>query len=308
MPDVVGLSGDEAFARLEDAGFYVEFDAYDTPRNGVQLDTVTGMEPIAGTRVPFGSTVTLSIFAEPVRVPDVVGLSSDEALAQLEAARFYVIFYAHDTPKTGVQHDTVTSMEPIAGTQVPFGSTVTLSIYTDNSTGDEPVMTEEDWERVRIQGEVNTEFGDRRGPSSWDETTATLNFQIADLSTGDIDRLQSRYADEAFTVTFSNATVSSGELDALKEPTGDLVRDYFDECAAYPSTYGIGVNVVDWAVSVSFSLTEAEGYSIDECINDMKQAVLANAADFAKEHSIDADPADLVIFHESGQMGPEDPP
>lgn len=280
---------------LEDAGFYVEFDAYDTPRTGVQHDTVTSMQPNAGALAPYGSSVVLDIFAEPVQVPDVVGLSVDEARTRLENARFKVGFDAYDAPKTGVHDGTVASTDPVAGTPAPFGSRVMLRVYVDNPT-DSPAMSEEDWDRVRIGRKVEAEFGDRRGPTHWDETTATIHFQIADLSADDIDRLQSLYADEVYTVTFSAATVSRGELQALNRSTGDLIRAVFAECGTSPWSYGNGINVESWSVSVSWSVDDLEDQPKNECINEMKEVVLANAADFAKEHSILADPADLVRF------------
>ena len=242
--------------------------------------------------------------AQLVRVPDVVGLSSDEALARLEAEGFDVGFAAHDVPEPGVEHDTVTGADSAPRTLMPYGSTVILDIYMDNSTGDEPVMTAEDWDRVRIVREIQAEFGDRAGRSFWDETTATLNVQIADLSTDDIDRLQARNTNEAFAVIFSAGTIGRGDLEALNRSTKDLVSAFFRECGVQVPR-SIGINVESWSVFVRLSPDDAKGQSIDECISDMKQVVLANAVDFAEVHSIPADPADLVRFREVQMQGPD---
>lgn len=231
---------------------------------------------------------------ELVRMPDVIGLSSSEAKAQLEAAGLKFGASAHDIPQPGVESDTVTGADPSPGTLVPFGSRMILDIYFDNSTGDESVMTTEDWDRVRIQQEVQAEFGDRTARSYWDETAATLNVQITGLSTDDIERLQSRYNVEVFTVTFSAATIGRGDLQALNQSTKDLVHAFIAECGIQVPR-SIGINVETWSVFVSLS-SDAVGQSIDECIGEMKEAVLANAADFAKERSIHVDPADLVRF------------
>ena len=241
---------------------------------------------------------------ELVRVPEVIGLSSDEALARLEAEGFDVGFAAHDVPEPGVEHDTVTGADSAPRTLMPYGSTVILDIYMDNSTGDEPVMTAEDWDRVRIVREIQAEFGDRAGRSFWDETTATLNVQIADLSTDDIDRLQARDTNEAFAVIFSAGTIGRGDLEALNRSTKDLVSAFFRECGVQVPR-SIGINVESWSVFVRLSPDDAKGQSIDECISDMKQVVLANAADFAEVHSIPADPADLVRFREVQMQGPD---
>lgn len=242
--------------------------------------------------------------AQLVRVPNVVGLSGDQATARLEAEGFDIVYALHDVPEPGVEHDTVTGAEPAPGTLMPYGSTVFLDIYMDNSTGDEPVMTAEDWDRVRIMREIQAEFGDRAGQSFWDETTATLNVQIADLSTDDIDRLQARYTNEAFTVIFSAGTIGRGDLEALNRSTQDLVSALFRECGVQVPR-SIGINVESWSVFVRLSPDDARGQSIDECISDMKQVVLANAADFADVHSIPADPADLVRFREVQMQGPD---
>ena len=163
---------------------------------------------------------------ELVRVPDVIGLSSSEAHTRLEAAGFTVAAGLHDIPKAGVQSDTVTGADPIPGTPAPFGSQVVLDIYFDNATGDESVMTTEDFARIRIKQEVEAEFGDRVAMGYWDKTTAIFNVRIADLSAEEVERLQSRYNDEAFTVVISAAAIGHADLRALNQSTKDLVRAF----------------------------------------------------------------------------------
>ena len=246
---------------------------------------------------------------ELVRVPDVIGLSSREAHTPLEAAGFTVEVAIDAIPKTGVQPDTVTGTDPIPGTPAPFGSLVVLNVYVDSSMMDAEVIA-----RVRIQQEVEAEFGDRIAGGYWDETTATFNLQIADLPADDIDRLQSLYNnevftnDEVFTVIFSAAVIGRADLHALNRSTQDLVPSFFlAECGIQASyAIGIGIDVETWSVFVNLPPDDAVGQSIDECISAMKEAVLANAADFAEEHSIRADPADLVRFR-ADPMHPEGP-
>lgn len=107
---------------------------------------------------------------QQVQVPDVVGLSSNEALLKLEAVGFTVAFGLHDLAESGVENETVTASEPTAETLALLGSQVILDVYIDNSTGDEPVMTSEDWDRVRIDREIRAEFGDRIERTHWDQT------------------------------------------------------------------------------------------------------------------------------------------
>ena len=236
--------------------------------------------------------------AELVQVPDVIGLSASEAHTRLQAAGFTAEVAIDAIPKTGIQPDTVPGTNPMPRTPAPFGSLVALNVYVDSSLMDAEVLA-----RVRIEQEVNAEFGDRVAGGYWDKTTATLNVRIANLSADDIDRLQSRYNDEAFTVVVSAAAIGHTDLHALNQSTQDLVHAFLPECGIQAS-YGIGVNVETWSVVFSLS-SDAVGQSIDECISEMKEAVLANAADFAKERSIRADPADLVRFrtHPSQPLG-----
>ena len=61
--------------------------------------------------------------------------------------------------------------------------------------------------------------------------------------------------------------------------------------------------MVAWSVFVNFAIEEADVQSTDECVSETKQAVLANAANFAKERSIRANPADLVRFTSTTEFG-----
>ncbi|MCY4494122.1 MAG: PASTA domain-containing protein, partial [Acidimicrobiaceae bacterium] len=65
-------------------------------------------------------------------MPDVIGLSSDEASNQLETAGFDVGYGLQDAPEPGVDHETVTGAYPSPGTLVPFGSPIWLEVYIDD--------------------------------------------------------------------------------------------------------------------------------------------------------------------------------
>lgn len=227
---------------------------------------------------------------ELVRVPDVVGLSDDEAFAWLESAGFSVETALKAIPIDEFPPRTVTGTDPIPGTLKPFGSLVVMNIYVDRAVVDPEMIA-----HLRISQQIESEFGDRFLWSHWDDTSAKLIVRIADLSADEADRLHTRYDDRPAVLAIS-ASISFAQLQALRDSTLELLRGFFDECVAHPSSYGGGIHMRTWSVSVGFSVTEAEGHSLDECISDMKQAVLANAADFATEHSIPANPDDLVQF------------
>ncbi len=234
-------------------------------------------EPVVGT----GSE-------ELVRVPDVVGLSSDEAYARLEAAGFVYFPALREVSEPGVEDDTVGAVFPAPQTMRPLGSLVVLDIYSINleqSLGADHLLatlvtaedwdrvTAEDWDRARIQAQISTEFGDRVAQDYWDKTTATFHFQIVDLSTEDIDRLHERYANETFKVTFSPEAVSSG-------------------CKNYPST----TRIARYSLNRVFLLPPdaPEFYPSNNCLEHTKHDVLSFVADFAREHTTPVYPAMLV--------------
>lgn len=244
---------------------------------------------------------------ELVRVPEVIGLSMDEALSLLDAEGFEFYPAPRKVSEPGIKDGSVYAVFPAAGTLRPLGSLIVVDVHDSslvNSTGpDTPVMTVDDWDRARIGMQIGVEFGDRIGQRHWDEPTATFHIQIVDLSPEDIDRLQNRYADESFRVTFSPGTVGWGHLESLNQSTKDLVRTFLPECGVHLPR-AIGINVESWSVFVAVSPDDSRGQSVDGCISKIKQAILANAADFAEQYSITADPGDLVQFREEFAISP----
>lgn len=137
VPDLKGLTEQEARSRLEEFGFvYVagkpRFDPYE------EAGHVVDQEPGYGIYLTVGSTVTVCLGAEPglARVPRVVDMSFAGARLMLEEAGFRV-------EKVGIgcagkPLDYVVSQEPRGGIQEIQGITVTLQV----SMGDEAVMPE----------------------------------------------------------------------------------------------------------------------------------------------------------------------
>lgn len=121
VPDVTGQDVDEARAVLRDAGLRVRV-AQDQVFSQAEKGTVAEVAPGTGETVARGDTVTLTVSKGPetVEVPDVNGLSEDDARAALEKAGFEVtvhrLFFG----------DTVFHQSPGDGASAPKGSTVTL--------------------------------------------------------------------------------------------------------------------------------------------------------------------------------------
>lgn len=79
VPDVVGMQKSEAVKALEDADLKVQVAT--SPSDDVAVDEVMSSNPPAGASVAFESTVKITVSAGPdsVRVPNLSGLSADDA-------------------------------------------------------------------------------------------------------------------------------------------------------------------------------------------------------------------------------------
>jgi serine/threonine-protein kinase len=128
LPDLRGMSESDARNRLQDAGFTGNIQSRQEASSEVQEGQVIGSEPGAGSEAPPNATITLVVSSGPgqVGVPNVVGLSEENARAQLEAAGLAVNTRDQDTTDPG-QDGRVLSQSP-AGGQVEPGSTVNLVI------------------------------------------------------------------------------------------------------------------------------------------------------------------------------------
>ena len=101
-------------------------------------DTITRQSPAAGERVAQGTTVTVWVSAGPaggkVEVPNLVGGTQDEALAQLEQLKLLGLSTPVDSDKPAGQ---VVSQSPKPGQLVVEGSTVTFQV----SNGPNPTVS-----------------------------------------------------------------------------------------------------------------------------------------------------------------------
>jgi hypothetical protein len=139
VPDVVGLNSSPAAAALAEAALLVgDVDAVYS--DFVPVDTVLDQNPAAGTLLPAGSAValTLSLGPEMVEVPDVVDLPQTAAEDAIVAARLAVgtvtlVASCHTAPGS------VVSQQPVGGVSVPNGSAVNLVV----SKGPEQVVITE---------------------------------------------------------------------------------------------------------------------------------------------------------------------
>ena len=123
LPDVVGLSKDDATDQLRGEGLRVVLTErdIDDPK-----DEVVAMQPPAGTLVADASKVTLFWSDGPEVVPDVVGRTEREATRLIEDAGFKVSRVTDSTTES--EKGEVLQQSPDPGQSLDKGSTVTIVV------------------------------------------------------------------------------------------------------------------------------------------------------------------------------------
>jgi len=141
VPDVVGLSEDEARARLLDAGFQAASRKQESATD--EAGTVISTAPAADTMLRKGETVTLVVATEPaqVDVPDVRGETLNDALAALADAGLRA--RQRERLVTSPDDDgVVLDQSPSRGTNLEKGGTVTLVVGRFDDSGLDPEGTD----------------------------------------------------------------------------------------------------------------------------------------------------------------------
>jgi serine/threonine-protein kinase len=124
VPDVVGLTSNQAGVELGRAGFEVSFEEEASAEPEGQ---VLRTDPGAGVELATGETVTVFTSTGPSEVPGVVGDERAEAVAALERAGFAVAVTERsvsDPDEDGI----VSAQSPSAGTSARPGDTVSLTV------------------------------------------------------------------------------------------------------------------------------------------------------------------------------------
>ncbi|WP_034611353.1 Stk1 family PASTA domain-containing Ser/Thr kinase [Cellulomonas sp. URHD0024] len=131
VPDVTGKTEQDAVTALTDLGLTVN--ATRTPVNDPKYPQgqVTATDPAAGTSVPTGTAVTLSVSSGNVEVPNVEGKPKQEALDALNAVG--LLGNTSEEPSEEVP-GTVVSQDQAPGTLVKQGRTITLVIAIAKTT------------------------------------------------------------------------------------------------------------------------------------------------------------------------------
>jgi serine/threonine-protein kinase len=137
VPNVVGLDATSAVATLAQLGLNPKITRI---YSGAQQDTVTAQQPHSGDKVDKGTVIHINVSrgAKPVNVPDVTTQPFANARSALEGLGFVVL-------RVDIQSDfpqgTVVAEDPPAGTSVPSGSRITLSVSKGPATTQVPDVT-----------------------------------------------------------------------------------------------------------------------------------------------------------------------
>ena len=128
VPDVVNLDYREAKNRLQKAGFIADIE--NATSNAVTKDYVISTSPMAGEQMSSGSTVYVIVSTGPktsyIRMPNVIGLSEEAAIAKLESAG--LSYGGSDHVNSDVDAGTVIGQSADAFTEVEEHSKIHLKI------------------------------------------------------------------------------------------------------------------------------------------------------------------------------------
>jgi beta-lactam-binding protein with PASTA domain len=164
VPNVTGLSFDEAVQRLAQAGFKGEQGEQRFNNSAPKL-TVLAQSPPPGAREGIGNPVTLVISggARIVSVPTLTGMTRVEAQAALEKEGFDV----GDTTESpsNSPRGTVIGTRPAAGAQVSVPTTVSLVLSGGAAAIQMPSLVGRDMEGAR---QTLTQLGVRDVKVVWD--------------------------------------------------------------------------------------------------------------------------------------------
>ena len=127
VADVVGKSYTEAYATLTNSKLFV-VKVYQESET-IALDQVISTDPVAGTRVPENTSITVYISsgAQLILVPSLLGMTEEQAKATLTNAKLNIGTITQANSASALLGQ-VTASDPLVNTQVAPGTTVNLVI------------------------------------------------------------------------------------------------------------------------------------------------------------------------------------
>lgn len=129
VPDIVGSARADAEAAIEAEG--LDNVTFTTQKSDEAEGTVLSVEPAEGEKVKAGTAVTV-VVAEPYTVPDISGMTADEAAAALEEAGY--TSHVEHVYDESVADGTVLGTTPAAGEKLASGSDVAINVSMSRAT------------------------------------------------------------------------------------------------------------------------------------------------------------------------------
>lgn len=128
VPDLSNSSSEQARQTLQDLGFSVAMQ--EKPDGKINTGNVIATQPLGGSRTDEGSTVTVQVSTGPqqVPVPDLTGLSEEQAASQLDDKGLKLNPEAAREPSRPEDKDKVINQEPSPGTEMDAGGRIDVAI------------------------------------------------------------------------------------------------------------------------------------------------------------------------------------
>ena len=210
VPDVAGLTEDDAKDKIYNAGFSPETVLMESDK--VPAGDVISTDPAAGEVADLYSTVKLFVSKgqeSSVKVPDVVGMSLEEATKALTSQGLQVgdVKYKDSTKAK----DIVLLSDPLPGVSVESGSKISLTLSSGGKKDrtlvvemDVPESSEDIEFTVYIDGKLNSSYTRTVDPS-----TTTVSFKFTGSSGKKEVRIKADgQAYKSYTLDFDKETVT----------------------------------------------------------------------------------------------------
>ena len=139
IPDVKGMTQQEARKALEKAGFKVSPAASVEDSQDVPKDHVTRTDPAAGQSVAKGTSILIYISSGMTKVPDLSGKTKDDATKTLQSLHFNITI--REQASNTVAKDMVISTDPAAGSSIQQGAMITVTVSNGMQLGNYVGMT-----------------------------------------------------------------------------------------------------------------------------------------------------------------------
>jgi eukaryotic-like serine/threonine-protein kinase len=157
LEDVVGLQLDEATTKLEDAG--LAFNKIELPTPDAVEGAVVKTDPIAGTIVNTGQAIDVyyNPIKAPVPIPDVTGMTVEEATSALTGAGFTVSPEPNFVVDSTLEPGKVLSTSPAFGESAVQGTVVVLTVSKAPDQVSVPDLTNQpaDVAKAALEAEPN---------------------------------------------------------------------------------------------------------------------------------------------------------